>query len=198
MELPKTVRPSPLSPHYVKSYIWPPLAALAIVIGVVVAVPWLQFLPFSPYYLLLLALLPLLRLAQVDLERRSQEYEFHRDRVVIREGLETVEAEDVLYDKVTDVHSVTPPYEESVDVGDLDISVAGRDQIFSIRGIKHPDRYEELILGGGGSDVEGIRDELGELERRYENGEIGRAEYEQRYYYLQGKLDALEGNDDRY
>lgn len=194
MELPKTVNPSPLSPHYIKSYVWPPLLAVGIAVGVVAAAPALRFLPFSPYYLLVLALLPLLRLGQVEMERRSHEYEFHSDRVVIREGIETVEAEDVLYEKVTDVHSVTPPYEESVDVGDLDISVAGRDKTFSIIGIKHPDRYEDLIMGRGGRDaVEEVRAELEQLEERYEDGDIGRAEYEQRYYYLQGKLDALEG-----
>ncbi|MFB6200128.1 MAG: PH domain-containing protein [Candidatus Nanohaloarchaea archaeon] len=193
MDLPKTVHPSPFAPDFAWRYAWPLGLSLLVLIVTLLGAGYLKFLPFSPYYLALLSLLPLLKVAQVEVERRDTEYEFHRDRVIIQEGIQKVEQKDVLYDKVTDVHSTTTPWEELFDVGNLEISVAGQDRPFVVVGIKEPQKYEDLIMGDfSSSQVEDVRQELEDLERQYENGEIGRAEYEQNYYYLKGKLDALE------
>lgn len=206
MDLPQTVRPSPLSPHFFVAHVASVVLAV-IVAGIVsVIVPYLDFLPFNPVWLYLLAVLPLLIVVRTEFRRRRYTYEFHDDRVLIRHGFETVQQDDVPYQKITDISSVTPPFEGIADVGDLELHIAGTDTDVTIIGVKHPDRYEDLMLGrtGGGSAADmddaiaTTRQELQQLEQRYNNGEIGRAEYEQDYYYLQGKLDAyreVQGDD---
>lgn len=207
MDLPRTVHPSRLSPHFVGGYAVG-LAGALLVAGLVfyaTAAYDLSPLPFDPAYLYGLALLPLVFAARAEARVHEHEYEFHGDRVLVREGHRTIEQEDVPYSKITDVSSVTPPYEDMVDVGDLEIHIAGAEKAVDILGVRHPDRYEDLMLGReraetGGSDsgaaaasADAVRRRMRDLERQYDRGEIGRAEYERNYYYLQGKLDALEG-----
>ncbi|MFB6265992.1 MAG: PH domain-containing protein [Candidatus Nanohaloarchaea archaeon] len=197
MDLPKTVHPSRLSPHYITGYVWPVLLSIGVAVTVYLASPYLGFLPFPRYYLYLIALTPFVKIVWVEENRKYHEYEFRSDRVLVREGVkgvETIEQEDVPYEEITEVSSRTPPYELLAKVGDLEIHMAGTDKAVEILGIKHPERYEELMMESGKSGENGfeggIREEMRELERRYEEGEIGRTEYERRYYYLKGRLDA--------
>lgn len=202
MDLPRTVHPSRLSPHFVRGYVLG-IGGAVVVVGIVAyAFPSLEFLPFPRVYLYALVLLPLLLAAKSELARHHHEYEFHGDRVLVREGIDTIEQEDVPYEKITDVSSTSPPWEQLVDVGDLEIHIAGRDRAVHVTGIRHPDRYEDLMLGrvdagepsetGTATDVETIRQQLQDVEEAYDRGEIGRAEYERNYYYYQGQLDLLE------
>lgn len=209
MDLPKTVHPSRLSPNFVGGYAIGLFGALLVagLVFYVTATYDLSVLPFDPVYLYAVALLPLVFAARSEARVHEHEYEFHGDRVLVREGHQTIEQEDVPYSKITDVSSVTPPYEEMVDVGDLEIHIAGADKTVDILGVRHPDRYEDLMLGrtdagsraaqdersAPATSADTVRQRMRDLERQYDRGEIGRAEYERNYYYLQGKLDALEG-----
>ncbi|MCJ7479400.1 MAG: PH domain-containing protein [Candidatus Nanohaloarchaeota archaeon QJJ-7] len=194
MDFPVKLHPSRLAPVYTPSYLWPPAISIILAGLIYAGEPYLGFLPFHTYYLLLVAFLPLLRTVQIEFRRRHREYEFHEDRVIIREGIETVEQQDVLYRDVTDIHSFTSLWEKFFDVGNLEVSVTGREEPFRIIGLKEPQKYEDLILGETGStDIDEVRGELERLEDQYEKGEIGREEYEQQYYFLKGKMDALEG-----
>lgn len=203
MDLPQTVKPSRLSPHFVKGYLAAALGVPIVLVLIALAVPYIAgVLPFPAWYLYVLAILPLAFAAMSEVRRHERTYIFHEDRVIVQEGEETVYQEDVPYSKITDVSSVTPPFEDMVDVGDLEIHIAGSDTAVNIIGVKHPQQWEDLMLGrldtgGEGEqeavdDPDAVRQEIQELERMYEDGRIGRVEYERRYYYLWGKLDALE------
>lgn len=204
MDLPAELRPSRLSPHFVKGYIVGIGGAAAVAVGVAFLGESFTFLPFPPWYLYALALLPLVLVVRAEIRRHHHDYEFRADRVMVRNGVHTVEQEDVPYAKITDVSSVTPPWESLVDVGDLEIHIAGTDKAVPIIGVKHPQQWEDLMLGRldtgretqqrqqEAETAETVREQLRDLERAYDDGRIGRAEYERRYYYLQGKRDALE------
>ncbi|MFB6295002.1 MAG: gas vesicle protein GvpG, partial [Candidatus Nanohaloarchaea archaeon] len=159
--------------------------------------------PFNPVYLLVLTFPFIGKAVKRELQRRHYEYIFKPERVIVRENVKmtgTIEQEDAPYEEITDISSESPPWEQLVDVGDLHIHLTGRDHPVDILGLRHPDRYEDLMLGRESAeetvtDKESIEAELVDLERQYENGEIGRAEYERRYYYLQGKLDVLEAQE---
>ncbi len=209
MDLPAEVKPSRLSPHFVKGYVLGLLGVPVVLALVGLAVPYLDFLPFPVWYLYGLAVLPLAFTVLAEVRRHEHTYIFHEDRVMVQRGEETIYQEDVPYSKITGISSVTPPFEEMVDVGDLEVHIAGSDASVNIIGVKHPQQWEDLMLGrldageargsdaeqeqGGEGGAQDIRQELQELERLYDDGRIGRAEYERRYYYLRGKLDVLEG-----
>ncbi len=202
MELPQTKRPSPLSPHFFYKYVKFGVPALLIAVAVLVltAYGYLDVLPFNPLYLLVLTLPFLGKALQAEINRHTYEYEFNSERVKVRTGRHTIQQEDVLYEEITDISSESPPWEQLVDVGDLHLHLTGTDKVVTMLGLRHPDRYENLMLGRESheetvTDKESIETELVDLERQYENGEIGRAEYERRYYYLQGKLDVLEAQE---
>ena len=204
MDLPASVRPSRLSPHFVKGYLVGIGGAAVIAAAVALYGGSLTFLPFSPSYLYVLALLPLVLAVRAEIRRHHHAYEFRADRVMVRNGVHTVEQEYVPYAKITDVSSVTPPWESLVNVGDLEIHIAGTDKAVPILGVKHPQRWEDLMLGRldtgretqqrqqSAETAETVREQLQDLEQAYDDDRIGRAEYERRYYYLQGKRDALE------
>lgn len=198
MELPKTIRPSPLKPTYLKGYVFAIFFSLILATILLFSTPYLTFLPFPPVYLHVLDLLPLYKLIQTEIRRRSRSYEFQTDRVLIREGMETVEQEDVPYSKITDVSSVTPFIEKLLGVGDLELHIAGADEDIRIIGVRHPQQYEDLMLGkrtsttGDTSRIQQTRNRLEQLENDYNQGQIGRAEYERDYYYYKGQLDLLE------
>jgi len=200
MELPQTKKPSPLSPHFFYKYVKFGVPALAITVAVLAlnAYGYLGVLPFTPLYLLVLTLPFIGKMLQAELERHRHEYVFNPERVKVRTGRHTIQQEDVLYEEITDISSERPTWEQLVDVGDLFLHLTGTDKVVSIIGLRHPDRYEDLMLGREPAeqheetDIESLQEQLQELEQEYENGEIGRAEYERRYYYLQGKLDVLE------
>lgn len=195
MDLPQTVHPSRLSSHFIGGYLFGLVGAL-VVAGIVTATrSYADALPFNPSYLYVVALLPLFKAMKTELRRRRYAYEFQSDRVLVRHGKRTVRQEDVPYKKITDISSVTPPFEGLVDVGDLDVNIAGADENVLLLGLRHPQRYEDIMLGRqqtGQQQVETIRSELQRVENQYNNGEMGRAEYERNYYYLKGKLDVLE------
>ncbi len=195
MELPQTVHPSRLSPHFVWTYLAWLLVGVALAAAVTVVRPRVaSVLPATPLVLYAVLLIPLYKLLRTEMNRGHREYEFQQDRVLVREGGRTVEQEDIPYEKITDVASVTPPFESLVDVGDLELHMTGTDKAVEIIGIKHPQRYEDLMLGRtdtGGTTLKAVEQELADLEAAYSDGDIGRAEYEQRYYYLQGQRDLL-------
>jgi len=203
MDLPKETHPSRLYPQFLRWYILSGLGVVLVAGLVTVASPYLDILPFPPSYLYSLSLLPLLKAAAVDRERKHHEYIFESDRVIVKEGIRTIEQEDVPYDKITEVTSTSTPTENSLNVGDLTCHIAGRDTDLHIVGLKEPQQYEDLILIGGdgsgtgtgqgvGTTVEDLQQRLDRLEQQYTDGDIGRAEYERNYYYYKGQLDLLE------
>ncbi len=203
MDLPTETHPSRLYPRFLRWYIASGLGVVLIAGLITLLSPYLGILPFPSYYLYALGLLPLFKAAAVDRERKHYEYIFESDRVIVKEGIRTIEQEDVPYDKITDVSSTSTPTEKSLNVGDLTCHIAGRDKDVTILGLKDPQQYEDLILTGGqdevtdpgqkdGTSAEDLRQRLDQLEQQYNNGDIGRAEYERNYYYYKGQLDLLE------
>lgn len=203
MDLPKETHPSRLYPQFLRWYIASGIGVVLIAALITLASPYLDIIPFPYYYLYALSLLPLFKAAAVDRERKHHEYIFESDRVIVKEGIRTIEQEDVPYDKITDVSSTSTPTEKSLNVGDLTCHIAGRNKDLHILGLKDPQQYEDLILTGGedeqtgqgsgsGTSVDELRQRLDQLEQQYNNGDIGRAEYERNYYYYKGQLDLLE------
>ncbi|MFB6076954.1 MAG: PH domain-containing protein, partial [Candidatus Nanohaloarchaea archaeon] len=147
MDLPRTVHPSRLSPHFVKGYVVAVAGMVFLALLVYYGAGYLTFLPFPPAYLYVLVLLPLLAAVRTEMARHHYEYEFRRDRVIVRRGEHTIEQEDVPYEEIVDVSSVSPVYEQMVDVGDLALSITGQQEPVEIIGINDPQRWEDLVLG---------------------------------------------------
>lgn len=175
-------------------------------------------------YLYGIAVLPLLRLLPLEWERHHHVYVFYKDRVVAKRGGRTRHQEDIPYSQIANVTSVSPLLDRILRIGYFEIDATGTEDTVMISGVRHPDMVEDLLMqrnlekygihdGDGGSTddqahdpipdgpdasdqdkIEHIREEMQQLEQQYNNGEISKSDYENSYYYLQGELDALQGD----
>lgn len=221
MELPIKLHPSRLAPSYLKWYLLMLGLSGLIAGGIYYTFPMLEgYLGEYTSYLYIIAGLPLLRLLPLEWERYHHVYIFYEDRVVAKRGTRTRHQEDIPYDQIANVTSVSPLMDRLLRIGYFEIDATGTEDQVMISGVRHPDMVEDLLMhrnvekytldsdkdeqahdpipdGPDASDqdkIEHIKEEMQQLEEQYNNGEIPQNDYENSYYYLQGELDALQGD----
>lgn len=153
-------------------------------------------------------LIPLAILVFAEVKREIQRYHI-TDRRIIRElGLFNRSFVDIGYEKITDTKLRQPFYMQILDVGDILVNTAGKDEIAVVlKGIRKPKHYvgqidskttqahrPRAIEGGESVSSEELQAELNRIQRRREDLEqsysrraIDQAEYERRWYILEGE-----------